>query len=83
MTDKHTPGPWRKAGHYVAGPKYTIANCHFANGNSREQEFNTRLLAAAPELLEACKAIFDGAPDEPISNYWGRLAAVIHLATGE
>jgi hypothetical protein len=55
----HTPGPWRvgDAGATVFGPPRKprlpeiIATC-------RNRE-NTRLIAAAPELLEVCRAVMD------------------------
>ncbi len=60
---KHTPGPWI---HLKKGYEYEIL-CnkrndvladvydHFKNKNESELEANARLIAAAPELLEACK----------------------------
>ena len=71
----HTPGPWTKQGGYLT--IYTLTDCatnaiahtlHHANSNgstvTREQaEANANLIAAAPDLLAACKRIeawFDG-----------------------
>ena len=52
---KHTPGPWEYLGHawvQTADDKKTpIANFNFFAAT----EANARLIAAAPELLEACK----------------------------
>jgi hypothetical protein len=68
---KHTPGPWRigDAGVTVFGPP---------NGNPspitiarivHPEKANTRLIAAAPELLEACKAALDGLSNMTIEQY--------------
>ena len=59
MTAKHTPGPWRMkydvAGHYnVFGPDRTFIVEVAAHGGSAPDNANARLIAAAPELLEAC-----------------------------
>lgn len=43
---KHTPGPWKAILNAVAGP----------NGSAVA---NARLIAAAPDLLEVCKAYLD------------------------
>ena len=68
---KHTPGPWKFNGRSqsgkdsfnvigtVLGGKYKIARCPFINENKldfAEAETNAQLIAAAPELLEACEA---------------------------
>lgn len=62
MKTQHTPGPWK---HYPG--RDTILSEHpdylhsviakIATGENREEEnANAKLIAAAPELLEACKA---------------------------
>lgn len=65
-TAKHTPGPWKTDRNNVHTGR--IATIHHCLGNDwvevwspkwpegeEEQEANARLIAAAPELLEACK----------------------------
>ena len=53
---EHTPGPWRSQSPYVSAPsgehRKIVADCdqHFSDD---ECEANTRLIAAAPELLAA------------------------------
>lgn len=49
----HTPGPWRYSGKYVFSNHslYPIAEV----GDIANWEANTRLIAAAPDLLEALK----------------------------
>jgi hypothetical protein len=60
----HTKGPWRVSKkpdiYFIHG-----AGCLFiadlVNNNSPEQEANANLVAAAPDLLEALKAIYQDA----------------------
>lgn len=62
MKSSHTPGPWNwnKERDQVASnhPDWEFSLiCKIATGEDRKQEdANARLIAAAPELLEACKA---------------------------
>ena len=58
MNAQHTPGPWAKIGASVANAstRKTIAVAVGCDGNSGEEEANARLIAAAPELLEALEA---------------------------
>lgn len=59
---KHSPGPWGVAGSTVYG-EYADFHFHIAvvNANYPEhiatQEANARLIAAAPELLEALQQL--------------------------
>lgn len=61
MTTKHTEGKWINSGGYVQAlyqdsPKtffHTIANCNQNLVSPAKTEANARLIAAAPELLEA------------------------------
>lgn len=62
----HTPGPWNVVTEFasaddegidiqfVAAIEPIIYSCDMA-GNSEQQFSNARLIAAAPELLEACE----------------------------
>ncbi len=72
MTDKHTPGPWRAEDHGEVqshrGRMVTIRdqrNIHVAtvdglDASVRGQELaNARLIAAAPELLEALEQLLE------------------------
>lgn len=72
-TPKHTPGPWRLMNSHKAGflNVYTTHDtgeleatdfiCEIGPGARNEGEINAnaRLIAAAPELLEACKVLAD------------------------
>ena len=61
---KHTPGPWRVSGHRLAvftklnGINVVVADCDRTLGYS-ESEANARLIASAPDLLEALKLWLD------------------------
>lgn len=57
MNTKHTPGPWRVEGRFVKALKEKdVAECprgYILHG--KVDEANARLIAAAPDLLHACK----------------------------
>ena len=63
MNGKHTPGPWVSIGASVyieeGADHYSIAicTCNDARRNQEDQEANARLIAAAPEMLEALQSI--------------------------
>lgn len=70
MSAKHTPGPWRvkrsesKPAFNVVGTKvgckYKIARCpYISDDDKQEAEANAKLIAAAPELLEALQCLFN------------------------
>ena len=52
----HTPGPWTEVGRYIETDEYTICEM-FSPRTREERDANQRLIAAAPELLEALKAL--------------------------
>lgn len=61
MSAKHTPGPWEFSGDGIFGisplnARVRLADICFHNRLNRiDSEANARLIAAAPELLDACK----------------------------
>ena len=68
MSATHTPGPWQVSRTDPNGQPIVasatdleLATCwhHCVGGMEREAHANARLIAAAPELLEALKAIVD------------------------
>lgn len=80
MSDaKHTPGPWAAAGaSYIiritaAGERAPVAEVAMPMGRSGpECSSNARLIAAAPDLLEALKACRQ-LIDEALPKFdWGR-----------
>lgn len=62
-TPKHTPGPWRYTGEWGeikgANDYHTICKVGYSGslGSHAAYEANARLIAAAPETLEALKAL--------------------------
>ena len=57
MKQKHTPGPWSINGNKIDGNGYHIVSVN--SHRTSEGEANARLIAAAPELLEALILICD------------------------
>ena len=59
---KHTPGPWKSTGKEV-GVDYTATHGAVASiigmPNRWETAANAALIAAAPDLLDACQAIVE------------------------
>jgi hypothetical protein len=87
MSTQHTPGPWKTNGDpYVstADGKRSIAFCDTRHGH--EDRANARLIAAAPELLEALK-VFCSLGRADSSTDWNVAfnegAKAIAKATGE
>jgi len=83
----HTPGPWRVGdnGATVFGPKTnprTIVTLSKVAMILNETRSNARLIAAAPELLDACKLAL-GAFEHNWAIDWGQLSRVIKKAEGE
>lgn len=75
---KHTPGPWKaktleewvegKGGLVVIdapGKWLSLANAHIHRDSREEGEANARLIAAAPDLLEALEAM-----DALVESLW-------------
>lgn len=54
----HTPGPWTQRQSHIYGPEpERLGICQVMYSGLRLDEDNARLIAAAPNLLEAAKAI--------------------------
>jgi hypothetical protein len=89
MTD-HAPGPWRVTSTHenaraVVGPT-PVADAYRVialpkNSNDGHWEANARLIAAAPDLLAACKAALEGQSIPPFEKY-EMIRAAIAKATG-
>ncbi len=84
----HTPGPWtalKKNVWSVQNDELTeIATVGTTtSGMDAEKEANARLIAAAPDLLEACKRAYDLLHDDDYEDDGtGFLDAVIEKAEG-
>lgn len=78
MSGQHTPGPWNSA--HFCGRAYVVkcAGGTYHIGTIRGKE-NARLVAAAPELLEALLEL-DAKPEHTSS--WLKAQAAIAKATG-
>lgn len=66
---KHTPGPWAKYGSIirdVCGGEDQIAN---VNVTDDEGQANAKLIAAAPDLLEALEGLLDNEKQSSF-EYW-------------
>lgn len=78
MSNKHTPGPWQL--HYDVSDFSVTANDGEERVSYVGSEANAKLIAAAPELLEACiKARSAFLTSEP---EYDLLTEVIEKATG-
>ncbi|NBW22341.1 MAG: hypothetical protein EBR82_81765 [Caulobacteraceae bacterium] len=90
---KHTPGPWKldDVSDFIRGPRGVyIAELCDANSDRVQVhgprfEANARLMAAAPDLLEACEAAFNCLDllGEEYSGTAGILAQAIRKAKGD
>jgi hypothetical protein len=75
MNTKHTPGEWKVSSQTpcrvdTANGSITVSwTCNF-DGGKREQEAeaNASLIAAAPELLEACSLLLEALRSSNVSN---------------
>jgi hypothetical protein len=76
---KHTPGPWEVEemanGFRIQNPYLVVTDIRWASGADRS---NARLIAAAPDLLAAAKAMF-----EKGAHGFDMLRAAIAKAEGE
>ncbi len=84
MTTKHTAGPWSHRNGRVFQTDYealTIAKVARAHDGDYSPA-NGALIAAAPELLEACKVAFDQTCAAGRPKDWEQLRAAIAKATG-
>ena len=90
---KHTPGPWfvTEGGQYIEASRYEHGGRQIVGkpqGDNPEQwNANARLIAAAPELLEALQSVvaWMDAPDESAfsDTQLDCVRAAIAKATGE
>jgi hypothetical protein len=81
---KHTPGPWQlrlriRDSAIIETDDRTIATTLHYGDTDKQADANARLLAAAPELLEACKAALSELAMPEISME-GRLQKVLRAA---
>ncbi len=77
---KHTPGPWIAVGKYIATDEHILCEMFYARTRD-ERDANQRLIATAPELLEALKLAQSiiGHPEDAHSKL---ISAAINKAEG-
>lgn len=94
---KHTPGPWTIHAHAIqsvmGSTGFCVASCgQYTNSKmpnlQQEQEANTKLIAAAPDLLECLEGLLNEAHASSKSlhpnSLWSMLArSAIARAKGE
>lgn len=93
---KHTPGPWEVMDSFypsikeVVGPSFNVKAVMWATDltekDYQERLADLRLIAAAPELLEALREIEAGTQfwdSYPIEHPYGKAKAAIAKATGK
>ncbi len=84
---EHTPGPWEVATKPNGNGTRTTVETEWGNFVALTGETDARLIAAAPDLLEACKAIVETyarhnvPPDAYIARDLPALRAAIAKAT--
>ena len=93
MSTKHTPGPWNYNGksRAVYAGNVSVANCGrtAAGAPAEDADGNCWLIAAAPDLLKACKRVLRAIewsfPRDRLSakEQAAELCAAIAKATGE
>jgi hypothetical protein len=89
--NKHTPGPWKYAAnselYAVVGKTGNVVIAfepdQYGYGNEEEVTANSRLIAAAPELLEILEALIEKHPGAIPLKYREQAKAAIAKATGE
>lgn len=87
---RFTPGPWRaKRTEYSAGNWDILAfvgrEHPICQTSCYDAEANARLIAAAPDLLEALRALvyFHDTDDTPAFDIWAKARQQIALAGGK
>ena len=90
---KHTKGEWKWINQTTQGGDYykvtgeTVSVCNITTRDSKQAEANAKLIASAPELLEACQYVFEMCdklimPNETdLKNASRILISVINKAT--
>jgi hypothetical protein len=95
MTTQHTPGPWR---YFISANKTTGQRWSNVTGDGLQiagavpSESDARLIAAAPELLDTLKLLFedwvtlvgdDCEDNEDVRRIWQASQDALTKATGE
>ena len=76
---EHTPGPWTATWAGMEQPGVFIVKPY--GKTAVEESANARLIAAAPDLLEACKAVVMEDGKKPWADVVAGIRAAIAKAT--
>jgi hypothetical protein len=68
MSVKHSPGPWKAKHSRISNADIWIGQAELIMGNPDRTAANARLMAAAPELLAALKALTENIRDVGAHN---------------
>lgn len=74
MSTKHTPGPWvvkpveNEQGGFDIDSEYGYHIAETIGGLDYEEEANARLIAAAPDLLEALRELLEACKDAKFAS---------------
>lgn len=84
---KHVPGPWHREGSHIVAGSVRVAvvdtpDTH-AGVDYEEAEGNANLIAAAPDLLEACLLVEQAQRDGDYMKAFAAVTSAITKATGE
>lgn len=89
MESKHTPGPWKVKAHTILDQGgNTVAQAHhpfYRRGDVEDtdpREANARLLAAAPELLDALYRL-ESVVTKALAGGYNHQMAKYHVLAGE
>ena len=88
MTAKHTPGPWSVAegdGCFIVETNDSVVRFEVAGLDMEGDRYNARLIAAAPDLLEALEAAVARQAYRPGEGpeWWEQSRAAIAKAIGD
>jgi hypothetical protein len=80
---KHTRGPWELQHGALITAKNGLHIALAANSGMNASEANARLIAAAPELLEALERALRHIPVHAEADMWAARAAVAKATRGD
>jgi hypothetical protein len=77
---KHTPGPWLIEPDVYSVGVYSLLTA--IDTSDAEEQANARLIAAAPELLQALKKVLKTYDEQLYTQDWDAIRRVIAKAEG-
>lgn len=80
MDAKHTKGPWEAEQCAIHTPNFIVAYVDGPANNIKEAQANARLIASAPELLEALEEVMDNT-DYSDAAWYDKALEVLKKAT--